>query len=233
MFQHVAAERVVRPEGGGGHHRLRPVSQGHVPDGHGRPLGQRPQRHENRLTLHTRLRLRQSDIERAVDTDRGCRTGDERCCEDGDGSRPVRPCRRCLLGQGGAHDVFFRRCRLEAASWRLLQEGALQQVPSTPPAGCVEPATRSDRCLPELRRLTCGTGRRRLAGFCSLPGLTRARAAEVAERNDLVAGRFPRVESAMRDTDALETSTGRVIAPTARRDRNPGRSGRTEGRDSA
>ena len=110
MLQHVAAERVARPESGGGHHRLRPITQGHVPNRHGCSLGQRPQRHEDRLALHARLRLCQSDIERPIDPHRRCRAGDERCCEDGDGPRPVRPCRSSALSLSGTHDVFFRRC---------------------------------------------------------------------------------------------------------------------------
>ena len=110
MLQHVAAERVARPKGGGGHHRLRPITQGYVPNRHGCPLGERPQRHEDRLALYTRLRLCQSDIERTIDTHRRCRASYERCCEDGDGPRPVRPCRSSAFCLGGTHGVFFRRC---------------------------------------------------------------------------------------------------------------------------
>jgi hypothetical protein len=116
MFQHVPAERVVRPQGGGGHHRLRPIPQGYVPHRHRRSLRQGSQCHENRLALDTGLRLRHPDIECAIDTDSCRRTSYKRGGEDGDGSRSVGPCRGCLFGQGGAHGVFFRRCPLWAAA---------------------------------------------------------------------------------------------------------------------
>jgi hypothetical protein len=179
MFQDVATKGVAGPQGRGGHHRLRPIPQGHVPDRHGRPLRQRSQRHENRLALHPGLRLRHPHVERAIDAHGRCRAGDKRGCKDGDGSRPMRTSRRSSFGQGGAHDDFFRRCRLGTASFesafgRLRRDGdTLQPVPSTPLAGCVKAAARRDCRLPEHRRLTPETGRRRLARFCRLPGLTR------------------------------------------------------------
>ena len=208
MFQDVAAERVARPQGRGGHHRLRPIPQGHVPDRHGRALRQRSQCHENRLALHPRLRLCHSDVERAIDTHCRCRTGDKRSGEDGDGPRPVRPCRRSLFGQGSAHDVFFRRCRLEAASWSVRRDGdAFQPVPSTPLAGCVKPAAPRDCHLPEHRRLAVETGHRRLAGFCRLPVLTRNRvAAQRTRPKEVTRGQnFLTGGICSGDTDKLKT----------------------------